>query len=137
VSLFKTAETAGESTCESTLGVTEEFRLNESGRQRSAVHANQRLGCTIASRMNGFSNYLFAGARLAVDQNGAAFRGDQLNNFADLKHGAALPDQELTPRRRCWRGFAGVRLTRRAAHRLSQGFWFDIAQQHVKSTLPS
>src|SRR5207248_1549120 len=70
----------------------EERRFEQLRRQRSGIDGDERVARARAGVMNRFRDELFAGARLADDENVRARRRSEANEIEHLSHRVALAD---------------------------------------------
>src|SRR6266478_153438 len=84
---------------ESSLHVTEQFRLQESLWERTAVNGDEGSLGPNAVLMNGAGHPFLARPALPRDKNTARLRGNGLNHVEDCAHLRALPDDVVQARK--------------------------------------
>src|SRR6266404_4857210 len=84
---------------ESSLHVTEQFRLQQSLWERTAVNGDEGSLGPNAILMNGAGHQFFAGPALSGDENAARLRSNGLNHVEDGAHVRALPDDVVQARK--------------------------------------
>ncbi len=77
--------------------VAEHLGLDQVSRNGGAVHRDERTPGSPARGVDGRRHQLFAGARLAGDQDAGVGGADPLDERGDLPHGATLTDQGRPP----------------------------------------
>jgi len=80
--------------------VAEELGLHEGGRQRGAVHRDERLVAQVRGPVDGARHQLLPGARLATDQYRGGGRRDPRDLLGDLPHLGILAEDEVALRLR-------------------------------------
>ena len=82
---------------ESSLHVTEQFRLQESLWERAAVNGDEGSLGPNAVLVNGAGHQFFAGPALPGDENAARLRRNGLNHVEDSAHVRTLSDDVVEP----------------------------------------
>ncbi len=72
--------------------MTEQFALQQFGRNGTAVDGDERVVFSRSVKMNGLGHQLLAGSRFAKNQNGRVGVDDLFHSGEDLLHGGAVAD---------------------------------------------